>query len=622
MTAAVRGCPLLILLVLHTLPAIAARQAPTAVKDLQYGEVLYYFFQQDYFDSLVQLQIAQQQQRLPNHAEEAELLLGGLDLAYGLREAAERIFRKLLADEQHVAADVRNRAWFYLAKLSYQRGDSARALQALAQVSGTMSPTTRAEATHLQGLLLLQLGRNTEAIALLESAEPNRYWTPYLKYNLGVARIRNRQLRAGMQQLERLGEGSADSDELRLLQDKANLALGYSYLKQGDPARSRKALERVRLQGPFSGKALLGAGWADAQAEAFDRALLPWKELGSRDTADPATQEALLAIPYAMTKLQLHGLAVAHYNEAIQALQAEQAQLDKSIEAIQRGELLQAIEVAGARNGSGWLQQPGIVKKSPAVRYQVVLMASHDFQEAVKNYIDLEQIQNNLETWSDNIDAYDDMLATRQARFAANRPAVEQALLHHPLDRVNRDRAQLAARLADIEARNDPAGLASQQELQQWRQLEDVGKRLAGLPSTPQTAALGDTQKRLQGILLWQLNADYKARLQLARQQLRELETLSAGCRRSLEKLRQTDLGTPAGFTDFSRRIEAQKATLRQLRSRTSRTRQAQGDRIEQLAITELEQQQQRLDSYIVQARFALAQTYDDALQDHKGTLQ
>ena len=40
------------------------------------------------------LQIAQQQQRLPNHAEEAELLLGGLDLAYGLRDEADRIFQK------------------------------------------------------------------------------------------------------------------------------------------------------------------------------------------------------------------------------------------------------------------------------------------------------------------------------------------------------------------------------------------------------------------------------------------------------------------------------------------------------------------------------------------------
>ncbi len=617
MTAAVQRWSLSVLL-LFSLPAAAATQAPTAVQDLQYGEALYYFFQQDYFNSIVRLQIAQQQQRLPNHAEEAELLLGGLDLAYGLRDEADRIFHKLLTEEA-VAADIRNRAWFYLAKLSYQRGDSERALAALQQVSGNMSATTRAEATHLQSLLLLQLGRNAEAITLLETAAANRYWSPYLKYNLAVAHIRNRQFSEGTQQLEQLGDATARNDELRLLRDKANLALGYSYLQHGEPERSRQALERVRLQGPLSGKALLGTGWADAEADAYGRALVPWMELGSRGTADPAVQEALLAVPYAMTKLQLHGRAVQQYNTAIQSLQAEKILLGQSIEAIQHGGLLQALEEAGEQSRGGWLQQLGIVKKSPALRYQVTLMASHDFQEAVKNYMDLGSLQHNLDTWSENIAAYDDMLATRKARFAANRPAANEVLQHNPVERLNQGRAQLAARLVDIEARNDPVGLASSEELQQWQQLEAIAARLARQAPTAQTAALQDKQQRLRGILIWRLNADYKARLHTARQQLAELDALSGDTRQALDKLQHAGLDTPAGFGDFSQRIQQQKVTLQQLQTRTARTRLAQGARIEMLAVTELEQQQQRLDSYIVQARFALAQTYDDALQGNSG---
>ncbi len=373
------------------------------------------------------------------------------------------------------------------------------------------------------------------------------------------------------------------------------------------------------MQGPLSGKALLGTGWADAEAGAFDRALVPWTELGSRDTADPAVQEALLAIPYAMTKLQLHGLAVEQYNTAIQALQAEKTLLDASIEAIQRGELLAAIEASGKNASGGWLQQLGVVRESPALRYQVTLMASNDFQEAVKNYLDLEALQNNLATWSENIAAYDDMLATRQARFAANRPAAGQALQHSALERVSQDRARLAARLADIDARDDPVGLANRHELQQWQQLEAIATRLARLQPSTQTDALRDKQQLLQGILVWQLNADYKARLQQARQQLAELDALSAETRKALENLQQADRDTPAEFADFSRRIEEQRATLQQLQSRTASTRLAQGARIEQLAVTELQQQQQRLDSYVVQARFALAQTFDDALQGSSG---
>jgi hypothetical protein len=50
------------------------------------------------------------------------------------------------------------------------------------------------------------------------------------------------------------------------------------------------------------------------------------------------------------------------------------------------------------------------------------------------------------------------------------------------------------------------------------------------------------------------------------------------------------------------------------LQARTQQTRLAQGIHIEELAVKELEQQKKRLDTYLIQARFSLAQTYDSAL--------
>jgi chromosome segregation ATPase len=130
---------------------------------------------------------------------------------------------------------------------------------------------------------------------------------------------------------------------------------------------------------------------------------------------------------------------------------------------------------------------------------------------------------------------------------------------------------------------------------------------------------LRDKQQFLCGILLWRLNADYKARLQLARQQLAELDALSTESRVAMDKLQQANLDIPDKFGDFSRRIQQQQDKLRQLQSRTTSTRSAQGAMIEKLAVTELQQQLLRLESYIVQARFALAQTHDDALQGNSG---
>jgi len=47
-----------------------------AVADPHFGEVLFYFFQEDYFSALTRLMTAQRFARVPHHAEEAELLRG------------------------------------------------------------------------------------------------------------------------------------------------------------------------------------------------------------------------------------------------------------------------------------------------------------------------------------------------------------------------------------------------------------------------------------------------------------------------------------------------------------------------------------------------------------------
>ena len=93
--------------------------APTTIKDLYYGDVLFYFYQDDYFNALTRLRAAQDKGRVSHHADEAELLLGGLYLSYGQHLEAGKIFERLLARTSLLPS--RNRAWFYLGKVWYQR---------------------------------------------------------------------------------------------------------------------------------------------------------------------------------------------------------------------------------------------------------------------------------------------------------------------------------------------------------------------------------------------------------------------------------------------------------------------------------------------------------------------
>jgi tetratricopeptide (TPR) repeat protein len=78
-----------------------------------------------------------------------------------------------------------------------------------------------------------------------------------------------------------------------------------------------RSIDRVRLSGPQSSKALLGAGWADAAEKHYEAALAPWQELQGRSLLDAAVQESYLAVPYAYAELGAMAQSAEYYEKAI-----------------------------------------------------------------------------------------------------------------------------------------------------------------------------------------------------------------------------------------------------------------------------------------------------------------
>ena len=165
---------------------------PQVVQDLHWGDVLFYFYQGDYMQALTRLGAAQDFNRLTHHTVEAELLKGGLYLSLGEHEEAGRIFRSLLND--NVPLDVRNRAWFYLAKVWYQREYLQQAADALASIKGALPGDLEPERHLLEAQVLMYLDRYDDAIRALERWQPagdgSDAWSAYARFNIGVALVR------------------------------------------------------------------------------------------------------------------------------------------------------------------------------------------------------------------------------------------------------------------------------------------------------------------------------------------------------------------------------------------------------------------------------------------------
>jgi hypothetical protein len=590
-----------------------AFQSPQVVRDLYYGDVLFHFYQDDYFGSLTRLGASQVLGRLTQQHDEAELLQGALYLSLGQHAEAGRIFRSLLND--NVADNVRNRAWFYLAKVWYQRSYLADAEQALASIKGALPDPLEGERHLLLAQVLMYQGRYDEAIRVLEAWHSDDDSASYAKFNLGVALVRQDRLDAALPFLDGVGKSAATNQEMAALRDKANVALGFALLQASRPAEARLILERVRLRGSESNRALLGLGWADSSEGRYREALAPWLELQNRDLLDAAVQESYLAVPFAYARLSANRQAADTYVHALDLFREEGVRLDQSIEAIKAGRMLDAILENDAAGAQGWYWQLAELPDAPETRYLYHLLASNEFQEGLKNYRDLKEMQRNLGAWGQSLEAFNDMIETRRRSHVENQPKLRQVLGGVDVDKLESSRNELGSRLSSIESDNDVVGLASAAEHEQWARIERLGvAAAAGDASDPAVQEMREKVRMLRGVVYWDLSASYKARLWREKKQLRDLDVALKDARKMQILVGRAEGDAPQRTEDLAARVDRLAPGLDALSARLGLAAAAQGTYLASVAVAELEAQKGRLASYTTQAQFALASIYDRAV--------
>ena len=128
---------------------------------------------------------------------------------------------------------MRDRAWFYLAKIRYQRGYLPEAEEALAKVEKKLPPQLEEE----RGLLLGQAADGARDYAGAAGALSG---LPLKGAELALRPLQprhrpaqvGRAASAAAQLLDELGKESAPNEEYRSLRDRANVALGFSALSE------------------------------------------------------------------------------------------------------------------------------------------------------------------------------------------------------------------------------------------------------------------------------------------------------------------------------------------------------------------------------------------------------
>ncbi len=215
----------------------------------------------------------------------------------------------------------------------------------------------------------------------------------YARFNLGVALARANRLEDAVPFLEAVGQLDSSDEEMLALKDKANVAQGFAWLQAGDAARAQPVLERVRLQGPQSSRALLGLGWALAAQGKQEDALTPWLELRDRNLLDAAVQEAYLGRALCLRAAgRRWARPRSHYEQALTSFAARAGPHRRgdghaSAEGNLTRELVGGDDVTSPQRG--WFWQLQELPDAPESRYLYPVLAGNDFQEGLKNFRDL-----------------------------------------------------------------------------------------------------------------------------------------------------------------------------------------------------------------------------------------
>jgi outer membrane protein assembly factor BamD (BamD/ComL family) len=595
-------------------PAASDPAAPSSVQDLRYGVVLYHFFQDEYFQALTELLLGEQKQDMPHHAEFAQLLRGGISLSYGMDGQARALFERLL--EQHPQPAVRDRAWFYLGKNYYERGDDVTALGMLDRSGAELSDPLRDERDYLRAMIALQSGVGDVAAqqqSMRNSVDEPNPWVSYLDFNRGAYAAAAADWPTAAKAFDAAAATPLRDDEHKALRDRALVAAGYALLANGatDANTLQTALatfRQVRLNGPFSDQALLGYGWAALQLEDYPLALQPWQTLHERSLLSPAVQESLLAVPYAYEKLNASAQALAEYERAEQLFNQEISRIDAAQQQLRTASLLGLW--LDPKNTKEWISRRQELPVASQLPYLEHLLALNAVQDAIRDLRDLAQLEQYLTDWQDRLDALDvaqNLQYQRRQKILQDRPDQQ-------LDAVSRQLQQRRAELADALQQSGQSGDASvlmtAEELAIGKRLQRVRERIDNLRRQGQDVAEFEAKyQRYRGLLAWQAQDDFAVRQRAATRQLRELDEQLAI---SQQRKAQLDgLVVRARQPEQGARIRALQARLQSNLKSIQQAQRAGEQVLRERAQAELQAQRARLSTYLARTRLAKARLYD-----------
>ncbi|MES9834605.1 MAG: hypothetical protein ABW139_20425 [Candidatus Thiodiazotropha sp. DIVDIV] len=578
---------------------------PQALRDLHYGEALFHLYQKEYFPAIIRLLSARKQGLMKAYADEPELLLGGLYLAYGMPDTAENLFNRVLSNA--AIPEIQNKAWLQLGKSRYRRGEGQAAIKALGQIGSDQITEAKDEKQHLEGLIALEQSNSDQALESLSGISSESDWSLYGRFNQALALLGNEQSAEALEILKTIGDGHTDQDneEAKSIRDRANLTRGYLLLETQQPQPAQASLQKVRLKGSASNQALLGLGWASLQMGDRVGTLSPWQMLAERNPNDPSVLEAKLAIPYVFALLEAEKQSLEAYQDAISTYDHALGSVEQIIQQIDQGGFPDSLIISKEREAEDG-------SDSSLHTLLPFLLTGNQFQEGFQDYQDLLALENNLQEWQEKVKAYLTMLQNQQQAYDQQLPKVEAFLKGDKLEVLATEQTKLGKKYEIAASEEEPPFiLASGEEKRLIARLQRIDDLIEKSGAPEQFQVQKEIAQLMKGILTWKTVTEHPVRLWNLKKQMNDLTQNIESAKTQQTELAAARQQAETRFGNLSGRIDAVQADIPDLLKQVTALRKAEAERLQKMALAKLEQRKTLVNNYLIQARFGVASLLD-----------
>jgi hypothetical protein len=325
----------------------------------------------------------------------------------------------------------------------------------------------------------------------------------------------------------------------------------------------------------------------------------------------------MLAVPYAYGKLDVYSKAALMYGSALEKFRTEIDKLGASIKSIREGHFLRALVREELKQDANWVVKLRELPQTPETYYLLELMASHDFQESLKNYLDLEELRKKLDSWKGDLDAFEEIIENRRAYYQPMLPVIDREFRR--LDSQMRlrleQRDRIEQRLKAMLVVPRPDYLASFKERISSEQIALLERKLATV-GTVVPSGVEARIKRLRGVLHWNIYTDYDRRFTEAYKHLRDLNLEVDHLKKQYNAFVRTRQAATQSYEGYDDVIRRQRFLIQKAREKVGELMARQGHMLETMAVNELTTRRERLTEFQIKARFAMADSYDRATRD------